>query len=86
MWKKAPLIDGKLPNNEFILDEVSDLKSLGLDPNTIFKIADEYDHYPNCKYAVIEHKSKSLKDSVTQLEDTAKQSSPIKLHHLFYAP
>jgi len=73
MRKKAPVINCKLPDNEFILDSDSDLRSLGLSPNTISKIADEYDHYPDCKYAVIEHKSKSLKDSVAQLEDTAKQ-------------
>jgi len=73
MRKKAPALNGKLPDNEFILDDVSGIKSLGLNPDSLLKIADEYDHYPNCKYAVIEHKSKSLKDSVAQLEDTTKQ-------------
>ena len=76
--KKPPVIDGRIPDDRYNLDDESKLQSLGLSPDASLKIADEYDHYPDCKWAIIEYKSRSLRNSVDQLEDTAEQLSKIQ--------
>jgi len=71
MRKKPPVIDGKIPDERYDLDDVSKVRLLGLNPDSLLKIADQYDHYPGCKWAIIEFKSRSLRNSVDQLEETA---------------
>jgi len=71
--EKPPLIEGRKPNDRYDLDDESKLQSLNLDPKSKLKLADQYDHYPDCKWAVIEYKSRSLRDGVDQLEETAKR-------------
>jgi len=71
--EKVPLFDGKPPDARYLLDDEAQQKLLGFSHNSFLKIADEYDHYPGCKHAVIEHKSKNLRDSVKQLEATTKE-------------
>lgn len=75
--QKPPVIEGRIPNTHEIynLDDPDVQNRLGLNPEVCLKIADEYDHYSHCKWAVIEYKSRSLKNSVEQIEDTAKQLS-----------
>ena len=70
---KPPVIVGRIPDQQYDLDDDSQLQSLGLSPDVGLKIADEYDHYPECKWAIVEYKSRSLRNSVDQLEDTAEQ-------------
>ena len=70
---KPPVIEGWLPNERYNLDDSSHLQSLNLNPNAKLKLADQYDHYPDCKWAIIEYKSRSLRDGVEQLEETAKR-------------
>lgn len=73
--QKPPVVDDYVPepNEIYDLDNKNQLNMANLIFNDRLKIADEYDHYPHCKWAVIEYKSKSLRDSVEQLEWTAKQ-------------
>ena len=73
MSKKVPIIKGALPDNEYDLDNKSDLLRLGLDSNTDQKIADKYVHYKNCQYAIVEFKSSTLRKALDQLETTAKR-------------
>jgi len=75
--KKPPVIEGRIPNDRYDLDDESKLQSLRLNPDLKLKLADQYDHYPDCKWAVIEYKSRSLRDCVDQLEETAKRLSNI---------
>jgi len=77
MRKKAPLLDGEAPDEEYQLDKDSDLQLLGLPRPAFWRIADEYNHYPSCKHAVIEHKSKNLRDSIVQLESTARHLATV---------
>lgn len=72
---KPPIIDDLLPRQEevFDLDDIEQLHQANIAFNNRLKIADEYDHYPHCKWVIIEYKSKSLRDSVEQLDWTAKQ-------------
>jgi len=74
MRKKAPMINGKTPNEQYDLDNKSDLLKLGLNPKSDLKIADKYVHYQNCKYAVIEFGS-TLHKAVEQVESTVKRLS-----------
>lgn len=73
--KKPPIIDNRIPtqNDVYDLDDTARLQTLNVHFNSSLKIADEYDHYPHCKWAVIEYKSRSLRDGVEQLESTTKQ-------------
>ena len=72
MRRKAPIIDGRRPDKQYDLDDVSDMLELGLDPNSDLKIADKYVHYRNCMYAVIEFGS-TLRKGVEQVESTVKR-------------
>lgn len=71
--KKPPVIEGRIPDHYYNLDDDSELQALGLSLNARLKIADEYDHYPDCKWAIIEYKSRSLRNGVEQLEHTAER-------------
>lgn len=73
--QKPPVIDNQVPKSSemYDLDNSAALRSANLNFNSRLKIADEYDHYPNCKWALIEYKSRSLRDGVEQLDWTAKQ-------------
>lgn len=72
---KPPVIDGLVPNPSEIydLDDVTKCRLLNVSFKTYLPVADEYDHYPSCRWAVIEYKSRSLRNSVEQLESTARQ-------------
>jgi len=72
---KRPVIDGVIPRRDEIysLDDEMQLQSEDLKFNGTLKIADEYCHYPHCKWAVIEYKSKSLSDSIDQIVTTTQQ-------------
>ena len=73
--QKPPVIEGQIPdpNDTYDLDDNQRLKSANLLFDSNLKIADEYDHYPHCKWAIIEYKSRSLSDAIAQLDWTAKQ-------------
>lgn len=74
MHKKAPLIDGKKIDEQYDLDNESDLLKLGLNPKADLKIADKYAHYSHCKHAVIELKSSStISKGIKQIESTIKR-------------
>lgn len=73
MRKKVPIIDGKKPDRQYDLDEESDLLGLGLNPDIDVKVADKYVHYRNCKHAVVEFKSSTLRKAIMQLEVTVKR-------------
>jgi len=73
MRKKAPILSGVKPDMEYNLDDENDLAKLGLDPIATGKIADRYVHYRDCKYAVIEFKSSTLRKAVEQVENTVRQ-------------
>jgi len=70
---KPPVIDGLLPDESYDLDDNSVMDKLQLNQNSRLKIADNYNHYPKCDWAVMEYKSRSLKDCVKQLEVTAER-------------
>ena len=72
---KPPIIDGRQPliEERFNLDERSNWSKLQVKFREHEPIADEYDHYPHCKWVVIEYKSCSLKNAVEQIENTIKQ-------------
>lgn len=71
MQNKAPIIDGKKIDKQYDLDNESDLRELGLNPDADLKIADKYAHYQNCKHAVIELKSSStVHKGIEQIEKT----------------
>ena len=72
---KPPIIDGLQPKAEerYDLDQKSNWQFLNVAFREHEPIADEYDHYPHCKWAIVEYKSCSLKNAVEQLENTAKQ-------------
>lgn len=68
MHDKPPVINGLIPNIKQDCERISEINSGDpLNP----KIADEYDHYPSCDWAIVEYKSRSIKDAVDQLVDTA---------------
>ena len=73
--QKPPVIEDYLPKPEdvFDLDDDKWLHEANLRFNSHLKIADEYDHYPHCKWALIEFKSRNIRDSIEQLDWTAKQ-------------
>jgi len=73
MHKKPPIIDGRTPDSKLELEKMPDLQNQSSDISYNLKIADEYDHYPDCKWAIVEYKSRSLKDAVQQLSDTAEK-------------
>lgn len=79
--RKPPVIEGRVPDSKLDLDNMKDLQSGSKDISYLLKIADEYDHYPDCKWAIVEYKSRSLKDAVEQLSETAeklsKQAKPL---------
>ena len=70
---KAPIINGRKPDDIHVLDDDVQAQSLGIDPHSTLKRADEYDHYPGCMCAIIEYKSKSIRNAVDQLQETADQ-------------
>jgi hypothetical protein len=72
---KPPIIERTLPdkNERYDLDDSAQCKLLGVNFKAYWPRADEYDHYPQCKWAIIECKGNSLKNSIEQLEYTAKQ-------------
>lgn len=71
MHKKPPVIDGRIPDIKQELEKIPELADNSGSPNP--KIADEYDHYPDCRWAIVEYKSMSIKDAVFQLADTAEK-------------
>lgn len=73
MSKKVPIIGGKLPDEEYDLDNEIHLQKLNFNPKLGLKRADRYVHYPDCKHAVIESKSNTLRKAVAQLESTIRQ-------------
>jgi hypothetical protein len=73
MHKKPPVIDGRIPDIKQELEKIPELAGSSESPNP--KIADEYDHYPDCRWAIVEYKSMSIKDAVSQLADTAEKLS-----------
>lgn len=77
---KPPVIKGKkpTPNDRYDLDDDSRLQSLNLNPKAKLKLCDQYDHYPDCDWAIVEYKSRSLRDSVDQLEETARRLSRVQ--------
>lgn len=77
---RPPVIKGRIPqsNERYNLDDPLKLKSLNLDPTIRSKIADEYDHYPDCKWAIIEYKSRNLRDSIEQLQETSERLSEVQ--------
>ena len=72
---KPPVIDGLVPNpsERYDLDDATKRHLLNVSFKAHLPVADEYDHYPNCRWAVVEYKSRSLRNSVEQLESTARQ-------------
>jgi len=75
--KKAPIIDGRRPDKQYDLDNESDILELGLDIKSDLKIADKYAHYEDCRFAVIEFKSSTLRKGVEQIESTVKRLSAL---------
>jgi hypothetical protein len=73
--QKPPVINGRIPNesDRYDLDDASKLRFLNIDPNESFQLADHYDHYPDCKWAVIEYKSRSLRNCIEQLQETTEK-------------
>ncbi len=69
MLKKAPIINGQRLDKRYDLDDKHDVLTLGLDPEPDLKIADEYSHYEDCRFAVIEYGS-TLHTGVKQVEST----------------
>ena len=84
--QKPPIIGGCKPdpNQTYCLDDPSAIKLADINFDSLLPIADEYDHYTSCKWVLIEYKSSSLSDSITQLEETAKQlvSQERKVDHV----
>jgi hypothetical protein len=72
---KPPIIDGRqaVPSERYNLDEPLNRKNLNISFKDYEPVADEYNHYSHCKWAVIEYKSCSLKNAIEQLENTVKQ-------------
>jgi hypothetical protein len=73
MPQKVPIINGKTPDEQYDLDNKSDLQEIGLNSEVDIKVADKYVHYRNCKYAVIEFKGSTLRKAIIQLEITVKR-------------
>jgi hypothetical protein len=72
---KPPIIGRELPSESerFNLDDPAHWQQLGVSFKSHLPRADEYDHYPHCKWAIIECKGNSLRNSIEQLEYTARQ-------------
>jgi len=72
---KPPIIQRAKPaeNERYDLDKPEQLSQIGVTLKPYLPKADEYDHYPHCEWAIIECKGKSLRNSIEQLEQTAKQ-------------
>jgi hypothetical protein len=72
---KPPVIKNEIPseNERYNLDDPEHLRLLGVSLKQYLPKADEYSHYPHCEYAIIEYKGNSLRNSIEQLEFTAKQ-------------
>ena len=72
---KPPVIDGLIPtqSERYDLDDITKCRLLNVGFKAYYPVADEFDHYPSCKWAIIEYKSRSLRNSVEQLESTARQ-------------
>ena len=72
---KPPVVERALPseNERYDLNNKTHWQQLGVSFKAYLPIADEYDHYPHCQWAVIECKGNSLRNSIEQLEFTAKQ-------------
>lgn len=72
---KPPVINNEIPheNERCDLDDPEQLKLLGVSLKPYLPRADEYDHYPHCDWAIVECKGNSLRNSIEQLEFTAKQ-------------
>ena len=68
MHDKPPVINGRIPDVKQDCEKLPELNPR--DPINP-KIADEYAHYPWCDWAIVEYKSRSIKDAVDQLVDTA---------------
>lgn len=72
---KPPIIDREKPakNERYDLDNRAQLQEIGITLQPHLPKADEYCHYPKCEWAIIENKGNSLRNSIEQLESTAKQ-------------
>lgn len=72
---KPPIIDRARPSEHerYDLNDSSQLKQIGVTLKAHLPKADEYDHYPQCEWAIIECKGRSLRNSIEQLEYTAIQ-------------
>jgi hypothetical protein len=72
---KPPIIDQARPSEHerYDLNDLSQLKQMGVTLKPHLPKADEYDHYPRCEWAIIECKGRSLRNSIEQLEYTAMQ-------------
>jgi hypothetical protein len=72
---KPPIVEGLVPKKEerYNLDEDEQRKYLKINFREHDPIADEYCHYPHCKWAIIEYEGGHLSNSVEQLESTARQ-------------
>jgi hypothetical protein len=72
---KPPVVERSLPseNERYDLNNTTHWRQLGISLKAYLPRADEYDHYPHCKWAIIECKGNSLRNSIEQLEFTAKQ-------------
>jgi len=71
LQKKPPKIGGEIPRI-YVLDEQQHLNELGFIPKVGEDICDMYCVYPSGLGIVIEHKAKSLRNAITQLQDTAR--------------
>jgi hypothetical protein len=72
---KPPIIERARPakNERYDLDDPNQLKLIGVTLQPHLPRADEYSHYPHCEWAIIESKGNGLRNSIEQLESTAKQ-------------
>jgi hypothetical protein len=70
---KPPIIDRTRPSEDerYDLDDPSQLRQIGVILHPYLPKADEYDHYPQCEWAIVECKGRSLRNNVEQLEYTA---------------
>ena len=72
---KPPIIGNERPakNERYNLDDPNHLKIMCITLQAHLPKADEYCHYPHCEWAIIENKGNSLRNSIEQIESTAKQ-------------
>ena len=77
---KPPVINNEVPleNERYDLDDPQHLRLLGVSLKSHLPKADEYNHYPHCEHSIVECKGNSLRNSIEQLEFTAKQLLPFQ--------